>query len=183
MKKITLRVNSDALWLLWTRTVTGLCSSQLILASPCQTPGSGALQPCCNRTPCRADSAVPVICHPKYYHLPTLWVFNRLGSCCSPFREAALHNHSLTANVCVFTDGEYCVRVLGAWMTATCIDFSPQHPGRGVGIVFPNSYLKWQILTGALHPATACSLPSRKASVQARHSPACPLHLTPPLRP
>lgn len=48
------------MWLLRTRTVTGLGSSQLL-------PTSGILQYRCHCTPCRTDSAVPVIHHPRRY--------------------------------------------------------------------------------------------------------------------
>lgn len=118
------------MWLLRTRTVTGFGSSQLL-------PTSGILQHRCHCTPCRTDSVVPVIRHPRRYQSFGCFIHSVLAILypgklpCTPQSEPdnecfRFHRQRIP-----------CLRVLGTWMTAICIYFSSQHLGRGVAILFP----------------------------------------------
>lgn len=67
-------------------------------------------------------------------------------------------------------------------MTAIRIYSSPQHPGRGVGIPFPNFYLKRWILTGALHAGNSLQ-PALQDGLRAGTAQPAPSVSTPRLPP
>lgn len=128
-------MNSGAMWLLRTRTVTGCCSRQLIPAFP---PSAQPWEP--SSPGAMADPAELTVLSQSCV-IPGIITFQCFG-CLIDSALATLYSgkllfmpQSLTANVFSQTGNIVCQ---GTQMTTICIYFSPQHPGHGVGILFPD---------------------------------------------
>lgn len=126
----------------------------------------------------RADGAVPVMCHPRRYHLLMLLVFNRLSSCYSLFIQAAFHS-TVRARQQMFAFS-HTVNIVcqGTW----CLDDCHLH------LLFstaPRPRSRYSVLQFLLEVADTHRCPSPRGSFRhpCGHSPACPLHLYPRLAP
>lgn len=129
------------MWLVWTGTVTGFCFVQLIA---CQPPASGALQPRYNQTRSSWQCCPSDVSSQSPSPSNALGVYNRLGSCCSLFIEAAFHPtvrawqqmFALSHRLNIVCQGTRCLDGCHG------IYLFPQHPGRGAPFCCPVSTWK-----------------------------------------